>query len=278
VPKFCKYCGYKMKDLPKSATNLQQSRISNSSLHGESLYNQSESTEDLHAGDLHSDSPPLGESLDEPPSYSEPRMVSPGKESEFPSIPNDVIDVLAGRLEVGLIKEEMNEVLEEIGKIEQRLDIGILDASEAKEKISENKNRLDEMKERKNNISEEALPYEEYKKSVLEMKDKLLKLEEMKKEGKISRESVYGKLFKEYNTEYLRAQELFEEETRRFVQWQWQLEEDVKNYHDHAELAMTRAQLGEISEEEALKEKNQYETDAKRRDLAKQTIQTLLGS
>jgi hypothetical protein len=172
----------------------------------------------------------------------------------------------------------MNEALEEIEKVEQRLDIGIIDASEAKEKINENKEILDELKERKNNIPEEALPHEEYQKKIREMKDKLLKLEEMKKEGKISRESVYEKLFKEYNTEYLEAQENFDEETRRFTQWQKQLEEDVKNYHDHAELAITRAQLGEISEEEAQKEKKQYETDAKRRDLARKSIEELLNT
>jgi hypothetical protein len=266
-----------MKDLPKSSSNVQQRKPSTSSLHSDSVYDQRQPS-DLSAGELHSDAPPLGESLEEPVSYIEPRIDAVTHEYEFPSIPVDVIDVLAGRLEVDLIKNEMNEALEEIEKIEQRLDIGIIDASEAKEQINEKKQILDELKERKNNIPEEGLPYEEYQKKIREMKDKLLKLEEMKKEGKISRESVYEKLFKEYNTEYLGAQAQFDEETRRFTQWQKQLEEDVKNYHDHAELAVTRAQLGEISEEEAQKEKKQYETDAKRRDLARKSIQELLNT
>ncbi|OLS24732.1 MAG: hypothetical protein HeimC3_18410 [Candidatus Heimdallarchaeota archaeon LC_3] len=283
IPKFCKYCGYKIKNIPGStstdSSSTRTTQPTNSSpspsLHDNSLY-----SDNLKAGETHTDAPPLGESLDEPTSYSEPKIDDFETDSlseEFPAIPADVIDILAGRLEVDLIKSKMGEILGDIEKIEQKLDIGLIDPSEAKDQIHGNKTKLDELKDKKNNITLEEIPFETYKKQLLEMKDKLMKLEEMKKEGKISRESVYEKLFKEYNTEFLNNQEKFDEEKRRFAQWERQLAEDVKNYKDHAELAITRSQLGEISEEQAQKDKEQYEIESERRELTRKVISDLLS-
>lgn len=283
IPKFCKYCGYKIKNIPGSTSTSSspakgtQDSISppSSSLHGNSLY-----SDNLNAGEINDEAPPLGEDLDEQISYSGSHINNFETElssDEFPAIPADVIDILAGRLEVDLIKDKMSAIMEEIEKVEQKLDIGIIDSSEAKDTILSNKTKLDELKNKKNNIPTEEIPYETYKKQLLEMKDKLMKLEEMKKEGKISRESVYEKLFKEYNTEFLDTQEKFEEEKRRFIQWERQLGEDVKNYKDHAELAITRAQLGEISEVQAQKDKEQYEIESERRELARKVISEILS-
>ena len=290
--KFCKYCGYKLRPVSAGAASTPEVpekaiRGTSRPLHTESIYEiPKPAFVSPMPGAPVAGSPPLGADLDEPETYSTAGTSSTETKrsfsnlrstEEFPAISADLITLLSGRIRSEGIKDDISALLVEIEKIEKKLDIGLISASEAKQEISERQQILLKLKKEKSILSTEDLPWEKYKKDLEKVEEKRRKLQEMRVEGKIARETVYEKLRTEYDTEYERLRELYDLETKRLTQWSRQLDEDVKNFKDHLELLETRSQLGEISQAEANSEKTKMDTDIVARSKASNAIKQLLG-
>lgn len=306
--KFCKYCGYKLKNVPSSQENenrgsfSQTSQYSSSSqeksLYSSSIYSNSgtkKSESTINQNPLVSpEGPPLGESLDEPNTYSSVNSsnkstpilsdrqtvqtsLTSNRSYEFPSVSQDLIEVLGGRKRLEEIKSEMATILEEITKMEQRLTVGLIDSTSAKEQITNKQQQITQLRAEKEKIPAEELPYEIYTKEFAQAKDKRSKLDLMRKDGKISREAVYQKLENEYTDEIDKLASQIDVETRRLRQWSQQLDEDVKNYYDQIELLKTKVELGEIDANESSTKQAEMKTDAELREKAKKTIDHILS-
>ena len=307
--KFCKYCGYKLKNVSKTQENELRSSSSQSSqssssiqeksLYSSSLYNTS-GTKKIDPNTSHPplvapEGPPLGESLDAPdvyapvPSSSKETLIVSSKQGtqtslvakqsyEFPSISQDIIEVLGGRTRLEEIKSEMTTILDEITKIEQRLTVGLIDSTTAKEQITNKQTQLAQLRAEKEKIPVEELPYETYIKQLAQTKEKRSKLDVMRKDGKISREAVYQKLESEYTAEIDQLESQIDIETRRLRQWSKQLDEDVKNYYDQIELLKAKAELGEVGVNESSQKQQEMKIDAELREKARKTLDSVLSS
>ena len=274
---FCKYCGTPVKK--KSGTS--KSPISDSSpsyAKQESLYSKSTS----QSTNERPESPIFGESeavtqteSDYRPSPDELTQVS-NKTSSIEPIPEEIIDVLYSRERDEDIKAELKDILVEIEKIDQRLEVGLTGETIASEQIQEKNQLVQALRDERKSLRSEKIPLEENFIILQSAQKKKEKLEEIRSQGKIERESVYQRLVDEFNTELEEADKAYTDQKFQANGWIKQLENDTHLLKDEAEIVVTRAELGEITQTEAKNRREEIEIDIYRKELAYHALTKVL--
>ena len=187
---------------------------------------------------------------------------------KFDPITDDIIDTLYSREREVDIKEEIKENLTEVEKIEQRLNIGLISKEEASSQITEKQNLMTALKAERKSLKLDKIRIEVLEGEIKELQDKVDKLEIMKNQGKIAHESVYEKLKTEYETGLEDKSTEFNQQKRNITQWLKVLELDVQKMKEDIDMTNTKANLGEVSKDEAEKKQTELEIDIYRKELA----------
>lgn len=268
---FCKYCGATVKSKNKESSDKPvNSQKQSASVHHKSLYDQPAIKEDVPPVKLNTDSSPVASTTDQESYYPDPnKMAQPvtTTHSKTP-IPEDIIDILYSREREEDIKAELKDILAEIEKIEQRLDVGLTEGLNASEQIQDKNLLIQALRGERNSLRLKQLPIEIHQNTMEEAQKKKDKTEEMRSQGKIERESVYLRLIQEFQIDIDEATKEFNEQKRLANGWVRQLQEETHTLKDEAEIVMTRADLGEITKEEAQNRREEIEIDIYRKELA----------
>ena len=187
---------------------------------------------------------------------------------KFDPISDETIDILYSRERDVDIKEELKEILEDVEKIEQRLNIGLVSKEEAADQIQEKQNLMTALKSERKSLKTDKIKIEILEAEIKELKDKLDKLHIMYNEGKISHESVYEKLKGEYNTSLEDKKTEYEQLKKNIDHWLKVLDLDVQKMKEDIDLTNTKADLGEVDKEVAASKQSELEIDIYRKELA----------
>lgn len=258
---FCKYCGSKI--------NQESSEVPEETNH-EDHQPKYEKEESLFDQAIMSDETHLAET------DSSNEVVDPFlQEDKFDPITDDVIDILYSRERDVDIKTELKEILDEVNKIEQRLEIGLVAQTEATELIKEKQELISALRSERKSLKDGKLPVETLSAEIKEAKDKLDKLQLMHSQGKIQSEKVYEKLKNEYSEAYNTKVNQFEQEQNNLKHWLQVLEFDVYKMKEDIEILKAKAGVGEISEQEAETKQTMLEIDIYRKELAYHALKAI---
>ncbi|MHA2363658.1 MAG: zinc-ribbon domain-containing protein [Candidatus Hodarchaeales archaeon] len=293
---FCKYCGTKVKkkmEKPKTEEtpgyyregSLYDHPISQQSPDPVSSIQDSSSSENYIPQDssetLSSESETNIQENFQP---SPEDLAKPIDASKFTTqeviepISEDMIDILYSREREKDIKLELKDLLKEIEKIEQRLEVGLIGSSEASKQIQEKKELIEALREERKSLRDDKLPIEEFFLELKENQDKKQKLDEMRAQGKIERESVFLRLSEEIQQKIDENQEKLSQQTSEANSWLKQLEEEVRKLKDEVEIVTTRVDLGEIAHTDAQNRKEELEIDIYRKELSYHSLKDVLES
>ena len=271
---FCKYCGSKIKKSASTSTTSPTDTKTSSETYKppvepprfitkeESLFSQAVMSEEDLANQLQEQGKNQSQTLTE----NDPFL---NKVSEkFDPMTDETIDTLYSRERDVDIKEEIKESLAEVEKIEQRLNIGLLSKEEASDQIKEKQDLMSALKAERKSLKSDKIAIETLQVEIKEFQDKLEKLHIMYNTGKIAHESVYEKLKAEYNAGLKSKQEKYDQEKINVRNWLSVLQADVKKMKEDIDMTNTKADLGEVPKEDAMKKQSELEIDIYRKELA----------
>ena len=272
---FCKYCGAKVKK-GQSKTDSTSSSSTKSVpepkepvftvepprfiTKEESMFNQTVMTDENPLNSLSSSEQTSGITDFDP--------ILQQTEEKFDPINDETIDLLYSRERDVDIKEELKEILSDVEKIEQRLNIGLVSKEEATDQIQEKQNLISALKSERKSLKMDKIRIEILETEIKELNNKLDKLHIMYNEGKISHESVYNKLKGEYTTSLEDKKIEYEQLKKNVDHWLKVLELDVQKMKEDIDLTNTKADLGEIDKEVAESKQSELEIDIYRKELA----------
>ena len=267
---FCKYCGAKIKKQPESEVQSKPSVSTQSIPRSESLFNQAIMSEKKIEQGLRA------------PSFIEENVVKDpfllSEQEHFDPITDEIIDVLYSREREVDIKEELKEILSEVEKISQRLNIGIVSKDEAADQIKDKQDLISALKAERKSLKIEKIALETLSVELKELQDKLDKLHIMYNEGKITHETIYTKLKKEYSDSYDLKKADYDKQLSNMVNWLKILEFDVQKMKEDIDILKVKANLGEINTGEAEKKQMELEIDIYRKELAYHALKNVSDS
>ena len=272
---FCKYCGAKVKKGQSKTDSTSNSSVKSVPepkepvftvepprfiTKEESMFNQTVMTDENPLNSLSSSEQTSGITDFDP--------ILQQTEEKFDPINDETIDLLYSRERDVDIKEELKEILSDVEKIEQRLNIGLVSKEEATDQIQEKQNLISALKSERKSLKMDKIRIEILETEIKELNNKLDKLHIMYNEGKISHESVYNKLKGEYTTSLEDKKIEYEQLKKNVDHWLKVLELDVQKMKEDIDLTNTKADLGEIDKEVAESKQSELEIDIYRKELA----------
>jgi hypothetical protein len=264
---FCKYCGSKV-----SNNNSSESLKPNTQEVEGSTYENTESS-------LFDQAILADEKIRQVIPSDENEFIDPylqdDETNKFDPITDEIIDILYSRERDVDIKTELKEILEEVEKIEQRLSIGLVSEVEAKSIIREKQELISALRSERKSLKKDKINIETLHDEIADLKDKLDKLHIMYNEGKISNESVYKKLKKEYTDSYNEKSKQYEQEVVNLKNWLDILALDVHKLKEEIDILTTKAGIGEIEQEDADSKIKLLEIDIYRKELAYQSLKDI---
>lgn len=272
---FCKYCGGKVANKnpepPEHPEHPQPTFIEKTP---EIVHEKSESLFDKAI--LANDEIITSATSD---SYNNDEVVDPFLHKEvqekFDPITDDIIDILYSRERDVDIKTELKEILEEVEKVDQRLEIGLVTENDARPLIHEKQELISALRTERKSLKKDKLSVELLGGELADIKDKLDKLHIMYNEGKISNESVYEKLKTEYSDSYTQKDEFYSHEKNNLTNWLTILEFDVFKMKEDIDIFNTKAGIGEIEKEDADSKIKLLEIDIYRKELAYHSLKAI---
>ncbi|MHA2298925.1 MAG: zinc-ribbon domain-containing protein [Candidatus Hodarchaeales archaeon] len=217
-------------------------------------------------------------SVQAPRAKPEPRYTPPPKKPqiEVEPISDTIVAFLYSRTRQNTIEKDHKKLLEELGDVEKKMEIGILTSKEAMTKMRDIKVRLGEIKQEKANLKTGKLPAEdhvlEYRKTI----EKKQKLGEMKTAGKISSEKVYKKLLNEVTGNIDTLKEKLDNEKFIMEHWAITTKENVDVLKENIESTKVRSELGEITKEEAKTEVQRMKDELNRKEIAARELEKII--
>ncbi|MFW9997625.1 MAG: zinc-ribbon domain-containing protein [Candidatus Odinarchaeota archaeon] len=209
------------------------------------------------------------------PELTPPQMAQK-PQIEVEPISDGIIAILYSRTRENTIEKDHKNLLEELGDIEKKMEIGILTSEEAMTKMKDIKVRMKQLKEEKAVLKSGRLPAEDYIIDYKKASEKKQKLEEMKISGKISSEKVYEKLKREATAELDMLREKLVNEKFKMEHWSITLEDDVEALKEEIESTKVRSELGEISKEEAKAEVQRMKDELTQKDVAARELKKIV--
>jgi chromosome segregation ATPase len=165
-------------------------------------------------------------------------------------IPNELYEQFGYHGELKSTKEEMERLSVEVEQIMEKINSGEVDMAEYTAEIKELKARFAKLKEKKTSLENKIkpLPHEALVKEEELWRERLQKLDSVRKEKNLSKE-VYQKMKAEYEEKYANASKQRRDEIAKMQLWKKKLEEERAKMKTQLEILETRHSTGELSEE-----------------------------
>lgn len=171
--------------------------------------------------------------------------------SSIEPIDSEIVHALAIKGRLIIIDKEMEEILEEIENLEERVKVGLIPKEDAKERVSELNKRFVEIKLEKKKVAKGTvtIPIFDLMEKRDQTKERLIKLEGLKREKSIS-EKTYDKMKQEYEGTISSAAKEISQELVKMEHWKDQLKNDLAQKRELLETLFVRKSTGELSEDE----------------------------
>ncbi len=248
---FCRFCGSKQKG-PSGETSTSE----RTSLYSEPVIASSTS----------------GASLES----SETEKKELGSPEELQEELEKFIPILYARTRKTEIEKSLRKTMESLETISTKLELGLISGGEAKESVSQTKELIAKLKEERKDLPSGELPIETLSPEAKEAEEKLDRLHEMRKAGRIERENVYEQLVVEYEAKKREIDAKIEYEKRKMTVWVTMLEEDLETATDQLSSLKVRHELGEVTSEEIDKRKQLIEENLAMKNVALKSLKTEL--
>ncbi|HUT79888.1 MAG TPA: zinc ribbon domain-containing protein [Candidatus Bathyarchaeia archaeon] len=184
--------------------------------------------------------------------------------SSFEPIDREIVQSLAMKGRLINIDKDMDEILEEIENLEERVKVGLIPKEDAKDRVNELNKRFVELKLEKKQLKKQGAPipiFEMMEKKDL-AKERLSKLEGLKNDKSIT-EKTYDKMKNEYQSSILEADKQITHELIKMERWQGQLNKELAEKRELLETLFVRKSTGELSEDEYNRERDELTEDIK---------------
>jgi chromosome segregation ATPase len=190
-----------------------------------------------------------------PPKPLEREPVFSDREIKEVEIPNELYEQFKYRGEFKSTKEEMEKLSIEVERIMDKIKSGEVDMAEYTDEIKDLKEQFATLKEKKNSLESKIkpLPHEALNEDVDLWRERLEKLDTVRKEKNLSKE-VYQKMKSEYEENYANASKKQRDEIAKMQLWKRKLEEERRNMKQQLEILETRYATGELTEANYTKE------------------------
>ncbi|MHA1166413.1 MAG: zinc-ribbon domain-containing protein [Candidatus Hodarchaeales archaeon] len=241
----------------------------------------------LTTSEAASPSPPARESIysrtiqlgsKKEPSTPVPPPSPPSKPAiDVEPITEEIIDILYSRTRVKTVEKDRQKLVEEFSDIEKKMEIGLLASDEAMSKIKEIKVKMAKIKEEKTGLKIGKIQAEKDLEAYVKAVNKRKKLEEMKTAGKISSESVYSKLYGEATSAIDKLKESLSAEKLKMEHWSLDMDSDVSEIKESIESTKVRAELGEITKEEAKDEIYKMKRELAKKEVVSRELKSLIN-
>jgi DNA repair exonuclease SbcCD ATPase subunit len=170
---------------------------------------------------------------------------------EAETIDPEIIHSLAMKGRLIIIDKEMDEILEEIENLEERVKVGLIPKEDAKDRVNELNKRFVEIKLEKKQLKKKGapIPIFELMEQKEVSKERLSKLEGLRREKSIT-QKTYEKMQHEYKRSIADADQQITQELIKMENWKKQLKKELKQKRELLETLFVRKSTGEISEDE----------------------------
>ena len=171
-------------------------------------------------------------------------------------VDDDIVYALAVKGRLILIDKEMEEILDEIENLEERVKVRLVPKEDAKSRVTELNKRFVEIKLEKKKLEKGTtpIPIFDLMKRKDEAKERLQKLDGLKKEKSIS-EKTYDKMKQEYEYAISDSEKQITQEIIKMERWKDQLRRELNEKRELLETLFVRKSTGELSEDQYESEK-----------------------
>ncbi|MFX0096212.1 MAG: hypothetical protein ACFE7E_00460 [Candidatus Hodarchaeota archaeon] len=189
-------------------------------------------------------------------------VLRPPDYGEF--LPEKIKEQLEIRGQLAELKDEKYKYYEKIKKLEKDLSGGKKSLPEIESELNKLKKRIKEIKNLEKGLTEsiEELPFEEMLNRRKTIKERMKKLDGILEAGRIT-EEVYHKLRKEFKTELEIVDGQFSAYDTQIKHWLSKFKSDIKENKDELALLYARYQVGQVSEKDYSKKKEELEKELK---------------
>ncbi len=207
--------------------------------------------------------------------------MSPGSEvdesAEEIVLDQEIVHALSIKGRLIVIDQEMEEILEEIENLEERVKVGLIPKEDAKERVTELNRRFVEIRLDKKKIAKGSaqIPIFELMKKKDDSEDHLLKLEGLKKDKSIS-QKTYEKMKDEYKATISDSEKHITTEIIKMERWKDQLKKELGEKRELLETLFVRKSTGELSEKEYNEEKEELSEEIKNWEAAYEELKKTL--
>ena len=198
---------------------------------------------------------------------------------EVTEVPGEVLEQLEWRVELRELEGEKREVAKELEGLEGELERGERPVAELEKMIAPLKKRIKTItaKEKKLESKVKPFPFEEAGKARRLWSERLDKLEELKREGKV-RESVYHRLREEYEGKRREADIKYREELSKARKWLALLKSRYAAARDDLATLEARHAVGEIADGEFRSRREELEKQATRLGSQVEILESVIRS
>ncbi len=189
-------------------------------------------------------------------------LLRPPDYGEF--LPEKIREQLDFRGQLAELKDEKYKCYNRVKRLEKDLSGGKKSLPEIEIELKKLKKRIKEIKALEKNLTEsiKKLPFEEMLNRKETIKERMKKLDEILEAGRIT-EDVYHKLRKEFKAELEVVEGQFSDYDTQIKHWLSKFKSDIKESKDELGLLYARYQVGQISEEDYSKKKDELEKELK---------------
>ncbi len=175
------------------------------------------------------------------------------------------------------LEKEEKGLMEEIERLQAELEKGEESIAELEEKMKPLKKRIKDLtsREKKLKAKLKPFPFEEAEKARHLWSERLEKLEELKLEGK-TRESVYQRLKREYDTGLRETEAKYQEQLVLTKEWLVLLKAQYAAARDELAMLEARHEVGEVSEKAHTQNKETLEKRTKQLGRQVEILETIL--
>jgi chromosome segregation ATPase len=203
--------------------------------------------------------------------------VSGSSEPEETAMDPEIVHALAVKGRLLIIDKEMEEILEEIENLEERVKVGLVPKEDAKKRVADLNKRFVEIKIEKKNLAKgsSSIPIFDLIERKEQSQDRLEKLDGLKKDKSIS-DKTYEKMKREYKEAISSAESEITQELVRMERWKHLLKKELAEKRESLETLFVRKSTGEISDKEYDKEREDLAEDIKNWEAALEELKKTL--
>ncbi|MFX0051721.1 MAG: zinc-ribbon domain-containing protein [Candidatus Hodarchaeota archaeon] len=192
-------------------------------------------------------------------------------------IPDSIIENLYARKRKGQIKLELKRLLDETDELSKKVEIGLIEESESKEKIDSIQSKILTLQEEQKTLQTQPLDLENFAESERKWQQRLEKLEE-KNRAQIVSKDVYTSLRDEYSSELASIQRKAASEERKAKRWLVDLQKDVRNLEAKIEQLRVRGEIERLNSDDIKQKSADLSQQRVKKATAADVLTEILGN